>query len=65
LTGGTARVTQAGRKLTIRIDPPAARPPANGAAMLLPRGPSRPTQPQIDCIVKLELNGSAMDLDPL
>jgi alpha-L-fucosidase len=65
LTGGTARLHQAARKITIRIDSPAARPPANGAALLLQRGTNRPTPPQIDSIVKLELNGSAMDLDPL
>ena len=65
LTGGTARVDQSARKLTIRIDPPPARSPANGAALLLPQGTSRPTRPQIDSIVKLELDGSALDLDPL
>jgi alpha-L-fucosidase len=64
LTGGTARVAQAGGKLTIRIDPPSARPPDHGAALLLRQGPSRSTQPQIDCIVRLDVNGSAMDLDP-
>jgi len=64
LTGGTARVAQDGRKLTIRIDPPSARPPDHGAALLLRQGPSRSTQPQIDCIVRLDVNGSAMDLDP-
>ena len=65
LTGGTARVTQAAGNITIRIDSPAAYPPANGAALLLPQGPSRPTGPQIDSILKLELDGSAMELDPL
>jgi alpha-L-fucosidase len=64
LTGGTARVAQDGRKLTIRIDPPSARPPDHGAALLLRQGPSRSTQPQIDCIVRLDVNGSAMDLEP-
>ncbi len=65
LTGGTVRVAQSARKLTIHLDPPTVRPPANGAALLLPQGTSRPTQPQIDSIVRLELDGSAMDLDPL
>ena len=65
LTGGTARVHQAARKITIRIDSPATHPPANGAELLLPQANSRSTRPQIDSILKLELDGSAMDLDPL
>jgi alpha-L-fucosidase len=65
LTGGTARVKQAARKIIIRVDPPAARPPDHGAELLLPQGTKRSNPPQIDCIVKLELDGSAMDLDPL
>ena len=65
LTGGTARVQQAAARISIRIDPPAARPPDHGAELLLPQETKRSNQPQIDSIVKLELDGSAMDLDPL
>jgi hypothetical protein len=32
---------------------------------LRPQKTKRSNQPQIDCIVKLELDGSAMDLDAL
>ena len=39
--------------------------PAHGAQLLLPQEASRAKEPQIDCIVKLELDGSALDLDPL
>jgi alpha-L-fucosidase len=55
LTGGTARVQQAAGSISIAIDPPGVRPQEAGQA----------TQPQIDSIVKLELDGSAMDLEPL
>ena len=65
LTGGTARVRQAAGTIAIDIGPPVVPPPANGAALLLRREPSRANQPQIDSIVKLKLDGSAMDLDPL
>ncbi len=65
LTGGTARVQQAARTISIRGDPAAARPPDRGAELLRPQATRRPNQPQPDCIVELELDGSAMDLDPL
>ncbi len=65
LTGGTARVSQSGRWLVIQVKPPLARPPANGAELLLPPGPKRSIPPPIDSILKLELDGSAMDLEPL
>jgi alpha-L-fucosidase len=65
LTGGTTRVQQAAGKISIHIDPPGGRPPEHGAELLHPRGNKWSHQPQIDCIVKLELDGSAMDLDPL
>jgi alpha-L-fucosidase len=65
LTGGTARVQQAAGTISIRIDPPVTRPPAHGAELLRPPETKRSNQPQLDCIVKLELDGSAMDLDPL
>jgi alpha-L-fucosidase len=55
LTGGTARVQQAAGSISIAADPPRVRPQETGQA----------TPPQIDSIVKLELGGSAMDLDPL
>jgi alpha-L-fucosidase len=65
LTGGTARVQQTASNVSIWIAPPAARPPDHGAELLRPQKSNRPTQPTIDAIVKLELDGSAMDLDPL
>jgi len=33
--------------------------------LLLPQATKRSNPSQIDCVVKLELDGSAMDLDPL
>jgi alpha-L-fucosidase len=65
LTGGTAVVNQTDGGISIRGDLPAARPPAKGAGLLLPSGPGQPAAPQIDSILKLELDGSAMDLKPL
>ena len=61
LTGGTGQVIQAGKRISIRIDALPSSPPANGAAALM--SPSAP--PQIDSILKLELDGSAMDLEPI
>ena len=65
LTGGTARVEQAADRISIRIDPAVARPPDHGAELLRPQETRRTNQPQIDSIVKLKLDGSALDLDPL
>jgi len=65
LTGGKVRVEQAEDTNTIRVDPAVAHPPDHGAQLLLPQEATRAKEPQIDCIVKLELDGSAMDLDPL
>jgi alpha-L-fucosidase len=65
LTGGTARVEQAADKISIHIDPAEARPPEHGAELLRQQETRRTNQPQIDSIVKLKLDGSAMDLDPL
>ena len=65
LTGGQAVVHQDDRSIAIRVDLPAARPPAKGAGLLLPPGRGQPAESQIDSILKLELDGSAMDLDPL
>lgn len=65
LTGGTAQVRQAAQTISIRIKPLAARPPDHGAEWLLPPKPGRSLPPQIDSILKLELDGSAMDLEPL
>ena len=65
LTGGTTRVKQESDTISIDIGPPAVRPPAHGAALLRPQETRRANQPRIDSIVKLELDGSAMDLDPL
>jgi alpha-L-fucosidase len=55
LTGGTARVQQAAGSISIATDPPRVGPQETGQA----------TPPQIDSIVKLELDGSAMDMEPL
>ena len=65
LTGGTARVHQAARKISIHIEAPGARPADRGAELLLPQGTKRSNPSQIDCILKLELDGSALDLAPL
>jgi alpha-L-fucosidase len=65
LTGGTARVQQAANTISIDIGPPVAHPPAKGAELLLQHQKSQPAPAQIDSIVKLELEGSAMDLEPL
>jgi alpha-L-fucosidase len=65
LTGGKARVQQTSDTISINIGPPAVRPPAHGAELLRPRETPQANQPQIDSIVKLELDGSAMDLNPL
>ena len=65
LTGGTAQVDQSGNNISIRVVAPPAGPPANGAELLLSAGLGRPKPPQIDSILKLELDGSAMDLEPL
>ncbi len=65
LTGGTAKVQQARSKIVIRIERLPAHPPVRGAELLLPQGTSRPNEPQIDSILKLELDGSAMDLEAL
>jgi alpha-L-fucosidase len=65
LTGGTARVSQAANNLSIRVSAPVTRPPDRGAELLLPQSFKHSSPSQIDCIVKLELDGSAVDLDPL
>jgi alpha-L-fucosidase len=65
LTGGTARVQQAARKTSIRVDSAAAHPPDRGAELLRPPQARPANQPLIDTIVKLELDGSALDLAPL
>jgi alpha-L-fucosidase len=65
LTGGTAEVSQSDRRISILVAAPAARPPARGAELLFSpwQGRSEPTQ--VDSIVRLELDGSAMELEPL
>jgi alpha-L-fucosidase len=65
LTGGTARVDQAAGTISINIGPPAVRPPVHGAEPLRPQETPPANQPQIDTIVQLKLDGSALDLDPL
>jgi alpha-L-fucosidase len=64
LTGGSAQVTQSDRRISIRVDAPPPHPPAQGAELLLAPGSSRSAPSQIDSILKLELDGSAMDLEP-
>jgi alpha-L-fucosidase len=64
LTGGTARVQQAENRISIDIGPVVVPPPAKGAELLLQHKKSQPVPAQIDSIVKLELDGSAMDLEP-
>jgi alpha-L-fucosidase len=61
LTGGTAQVVQKDKGIAIRVDALPSCSPANGAAALVL--PS--VAPKTDCILKLELDGSAMDLEPL
>ena len=65
LTGGTAQVHQAGQGITIHVLPPIARPPEHGAEWLRPPSAKKSAPSPIDCIVQLDLDGSAMDLDPL
>jgi alpha-L-fucosidase len=65
LTGGSARVRQEGNSLSIRVQLLTPPPPAHGAELLRPPKPHPANQPPIDTIVKLELDGSAMDLDPI
>ena len=65
LTGGIARVHQAARRISIHIEAPAARLADHGAELLLPQGTKRSNPSQIDCILKLELDGSALDVAPL
>ena len=65
LTGGTVHVSQSDRRVSIRVAAPRAHPPAQGAELLLAPWSGQSGAPQIDSIVKLELDGSAMDLEPL
>jgi alpha-L-fucosidase len=65
LTGGMAQVSQSERRVSIRVAAPLAHPPAQGAELLLAPWSGQSGAPQIDSIVKLELDGSAMDLEPL
>jgi alpha-L-fucosidase len=55
LTGGTARVQQGENSITIALESPAAEP----------QEARRASQTQIDSILKLELDGSAMELEAL
>jgi alpha-L-fucosidase len=64
LTGGLARVKQEASTISIRIDPAATSAPTRGAELLLLPPTKRSNQPPIDSIVQLELDGSAMDLEP-
>lgn len=65
LTGGTAQLSQAGDSVTLRLDPPPRLPPPFGAELLLPQTNQRSNPAQIDTIVKLELERSAMQLPAL
>ncbi len=55
LTGGSARVQQGADSISVAIDPPGVRLQEGGQA----------SESQIAAIVKLELDGWAMDLDPV
>jgi hypothetical protein len=57
-------VQQAENRISIDIGPVVVPPPAKGAELLLQHKKSQPVPAQIDSIVKLELDGSAMDLEP-
>ena len=61
LTGGKAQVVQGEKEISLRVDVLPACAPANGAAGLI----APAIAPQIDSILKLELEGTAMDLQPL
>ncbi|MGA2863724.1 MAG: alpha-L-fucosidase [Verrucomicrobiota bacterium] len=61
LTGGSAKVSQAGGQVTIALGPQASSPPVRGAETLRPP----PARQEIDTIVRLELDRSAMDLEPV
>ena len=65
LTGGAARVQQEARGISMQVDPTMPPPPEHGAELLRPPKTRPAAQPLIDTIVKLELDRSAMDLDPL
>ena len=65
LTGGRSEVTQSGDQISIRILPAVARTPEHGAELLLWKPKAPPAQPELDTIVKLELDGSAMDIVPV
>ena len=66
LTGGTARVQpgSAAKSQSALIPRPRARR-LTAPNCCCPPEPGRSNPPQIDCILKLELDGSAMDLEPL
>jgi alpha-L-fucosidase len=64
LTGGTARVSQSGQQITLQVVTQPARPRAQGAELLLSRSWAPTPAPPLDCIVKLILDGPALDLEP-
>ena len=64
LTGGRVSVDQAADQITVRLKP-ALTPPERGAELLISKRPTPSRQEAIDTIVKLELDGSAMDLPPV
>jgi alpha-L-fucosidase len=64
LTGGRVSVDQGLDQIAIRIKP-AANPPEHGAELLISTRTIPPGPEVIDTIVKLELDGSAMDLAPI
>jgi alpha-L-fucosidase len=57
-------VDQAADQITVRLKP-ALTPPERGAELLISKRPTPSRQEAIDTIVKLELDGSAMDLPPV
>ena len=64
LNGGKVNVDQSGDQITLRLQPVVALP-NRGAELLVSTRTTPPGPEVIDTIVKLELDGSAMDLAPI
>jgi len=62
LTGGKARVTQEKNQIVLRLQPPTPLPPDHGAELLLPRRVPPPVREEMDTIIQLDLDQSAMDI---
>jgi alpha-L-fucosidase len=62
LTGGNARVTQTATRVGLQVKPPSPPVSSHGAEMLARRPSARSLTDEIDVIVRLDLDGSAMDI---